>query len=422
MLDIRRIREDADEVARGLAAKKVDADLGAILVIDEKRRELLQETEALKAQRNLVSKEIAQLQRDKQDASERITSMKEVSTSIKQIDLDIKALDEQQTALLMVLPNTPGPEAPAGKSEADNKVIAEWGAKPDYDFPLKDHLGLAEELDILDFSRGAKISGSGFAVYKGMGARLERALINFMLDLQTGEHGYTEVFPPFLVNAESMLATGQLPKMADDMYHMERDGLYAIPTAEVPITNLHRDEILAAETLPVKYAGYSACFRREAGSYGRDVRGFLRVHQFNKVELVQFVEPEQSVRALESLRGNAEEVLRRLGLHYRVLDLCTADLSFASERTFDLEVWAPAEGKYLECSSCSSFGDFQARRGNMRYREKGGKPRFLHTINGSGLATSRLIVALLETCQQPDGSILIPEALRPWMGGVERIG
>jgi seryl-tRNA synthetase len=422
MLDIRRIRENTQEVAAGLAAKRVQADLEAILAVDARRRELMQEAEGLKAKRNAVSKEIAELQRAKEDASERIASMRTVSDRIKQIDQDIKELDEQQHAMVMVLPNTPGPHAPAGQSEADNKVIGEWGEKPVYDFELKDHLTLAEEHDILDFSRGAKLSGSGFPVYKGLGARLERALINFMLDLQTGEHGYTEVFPPFLVNAESMTATGQLPKMAEDMYHMEKDGLYAIPTAEVPLTNLHRDEIIDAAKLPVKYAGYSACFRREAGSYGRDVRGFLRVHQFNKVELVQFVEPEKSYEELDKLRGHAEEVLRRLGLHYRILDLCTADLSFASARTYDLEVWAPAEGKYLECSSCSNFEDFQARRGNMRCRVKGEKPRFMHTLNGSGLATSRVIVALLESNQQPDGSIRIPDVLRPYMGGLEQIG
>lgn len=422
MLDIRRIRETPDEVREGLLKKKVQADLDGILAIDARRRELIGEADELKAERNRVSKDIAEMQKAKQDASGPIAAMREVGERVKGIDAELKELDEKQQALLMVLPNTPHPDAPVGRSEQDNVEVAQWGREPRFNFVPKDHLTLGEALDILDFPRGAKIAGSGFPVYKGQGARLERALINFMLELQTQQHGYTEIFPPFLANRESMTATGQLPKMEEDMYFAEKDGLFAIPTAEVPITNLHRDEILDADKLPVKYAGYSACFRREAGSYGRDVRGFLRVHQFNKVELVQFVRPEESDRTLLEMRRHAEEVLRRLDLHYRVLDLCTGDLSFASERTFDLEVWAPGEGRFLECSSVSSFGDFQARRGSMRFKEKGGKPRLLHTLNGSGLATSRLIVALLETYQNEDGSIRIPEALRPWMGGLDRIG
>lgn len=422
MLDIRRIRETPDEVREGLLKKKVQADLDGILAIDARRRELIGEADELKAERNRVSKEIADMQKAKQDASGPIAAMREVGERIKGIDGELKELDERQQALLMVLPNTPHPDAPVGRSEQDNVVVDEWGREPHFNFQPKDHLALGEGLDILDFPRGAKIAGSGFPVYKGQGARLERALINFMLELQTQQHGYTEIFPPFLANRESMTATGQLPKMEEDMYFAEKDGLYLIPTAEVPITNLHRDEILDADKLPVKYAGYSACFRREAGSYGRDVRGFLRVHQFNKVELVQFVRPEESERTLLLMRRHAEEVLRRLELRYRVLDLCTGDLSFASQRTFDLEVWAPGEGRFLECSSVSSFGDFQARRGSMRFKEKGGKPQFMHTLNGSGLATSRLIVALLETYQNEDGSIRIPEALRPWMGGLDRIG
>jgi seryl-tRNA synthetase len=422
MLDLRRIREKPEAVLAALRTKSPELDLDEILALDGRRLALLQESEKLKAVRNAESRAIAEVQRAGGDATSRIAAMREVGERIKAVDAELKEVDERQGWLLMRLPNTPHPETPVGRDERDNVVVAEWGEKPPFAFTPRNHLELGEALDILDFPRGAKIAGSGFPVYKGLGARLERALINFMLDLQTGEHGYTEVFPPFLANRESMTATGQLPKMEEDMYHCGKDELFAIPTAEVPITNLHRDEVLPGESLPLRYAGYSACFRREAGSYGKEVRGFLRVHQFNKVELVQFVRPEESDAALNALRGHAEEVLRRLGLHYRVLALCTGDLSFASARTYDLEVWSPAEGRYLECSSCSSFADFQARRGNMRYKDKGGKPQFLHTLNGSGLATSRLIVALLETWQTEDGGVTVPPALRPWMGGRERIG
>ncbi|MDP2361480.1 MAG: serine--tRNA ligase [bacterium] len=422
MLDLRRIREKPEAVLAALRTKSPELDLDEILALDGRRLALLQESEKLKAVRNAESRAIAEVQRAGGDAASRIAAMREVGERIKAVDAELKEVDERQGWLLMRLPNTPHPETPVGRDERDNVVVAEWGEKPPFAFTPRNHLELGEALDILDFPRGAKIAGSGFPVYKGLGARLERALINFMLDLQTGEHGYTEVFPPFLANRESMTATGQLPKMEEDMYHCGKDELFAIPSAEVPITNLHRDEVLPGESLPLRYAGYSACFRREAGSYGKEVRGFLRVHQFNKVELVQFVRPEESDAALNALRGHAEEVLRRLGLHYRVLALCTGDLSFASARTYDLEVWSPAEGRYLECSSCSSFADFQARRGNMRYKDKGGKPQFLHTLNGSGLATSRLIVALLETWQTEDGGVTVPPALRPWMGGRERIG
>lgn len=422
MLDLRRIREAPEAVLSALRTKNPGLELDEILALDGRRLQLLHESEQLKATRNSESRAIADLQKAGQDAGERIAAMRQVGERIKAIDSDLKEVDERQQYLLMRLPNTPHPQTPLGRDERDNVVVGEWGRKPDFAFTPKSHLELGESLDILDFPRGAKIAGSGFPVYKGQGARLERAILNFMLDLQTLEHGYREIFPPFFANRESMTATGQLPKMEEDMYHAVKDELFAIPTAEVPITNLHRDEVLSGEDLPVRYAGYSACFRREAGSYGRDVRGFLRVHQFNKVELVQFTRPEESDAALETLRGHAEEVLRRLQLHYRVLSLCTGDLSFASARTYDLEVWSPAENKYLECSSCSTFTDFQARRGNMRFKDKGGKPQFLHTLNGSGLATSRLIVALLETYQDPDGSIRVPEALKPYLGGLERIG
>jgi seryl-tRNA synthetase len=422
MLDLRRLREAPDETLRALRSKSPQVDLDEILALDKRRIQLLQESEGLKAERNRATREIADLQKGGGDATARIAAMRQLGERVKALDAELKEADERQQHLLMRLPNTPHPDTPVGRNETENVEIARWGAPPAFAFTPRNHLELGEALGILDFPRGAKIAGSGFPVYKGLGARLERALINFMLDLQTLEHGYTEIFPPFLANRESMTATGQLPKMEEDMYLCGKDELFAIPTAEVPITNLHRDELLAGEDLPLRYAGYSACFRREAGSYGREVRGFLRVHQFNKVELVQFTRPEESDAALEALRGHAEEVLRRLGLHYRVLALCTGDLSFASARTYDLEVWSPAEGRFLECSSCSTFTDFQARRGNMRFRDKGGKPQFLHTLNGSGLATSRLIVALLECNQNAEGAITVPAALRPYLGGLERIG
>ncbi len=422
MIDIKRLRENPAALAALIETKNVKVDFEAILELDARRRELIAEADQLKATRNTVSREIAELQKAKQDAGERIASMKTVSDRIKAIDGEIKELDTRQNELLLAIPNAPHPSAPVGRNELDNVVERDWGQKPEFAFAVRDHLELGSLHDIIDFPRGSKIAGSGFPLYKGLGARLERALINFMLDLHTAEHGYREIFPPFLASAESMTATGQLPKMAEDMYYAEKDELYLIPTAEVPITNIHRDEILDADDLPVCYCGYSACFRREAGSYGRDVRGFLRTHQFNKVELVKFVHPDHGYEELAKLLDNAEEVLRRLGLHYRVLRLCTGDLSFASATTYDIEVWSPAEQKYLECSSCSSFEDFQARRGAMRYKEKGGKAQPCHTLNGSGLATSRLIVALLECYQQEDGSILLPKALHPYMGGVTRIG
>ncbi len=421
MLDIRRIREAADELRDSIRRKQVDPDLAGILGLDRRRRELIAEADELKAERNRASREIAALQKAGKDASGNIAAMKRVAARIKEIDQELKQLEAEQRELLLILPNPPHFSAPEGRGEADNVVLRSWGERPEFAFPVLDHIELGERLDILDFPRGAKIAGSGFPLYIGAGARLERALINFMLDFQTGERGYTEVFPPFLASRESMTATGQLPKMEDDMYFCPRDELYAIPTAEVPITNIHRDEILEAERLPLNYCGYSACFRREAGSYGREVRGFLRVHQFNKVELVKFVRPETSYDELERLLGDAEEILRRLGLHYRVVELCSGDLSFASAKTYDLEVWSPAEERYLECSSCSNFEDFQARRGGIRFKEKGGKARPLHTLNGSGLATSRLIVSLLESGQDEDGGIRLPEVLQPYMGGLERL-
>ncbi len=416
MLDLKFIRENADRVRQAILHKHENADLDRILELDEKRRSLLVEAEQLKAVRNRVSKEIGERLKAGGDAAELKAQMKEVSADIQRFDQLLKEIETELSELLHWVPNPPHPSVPVGDSEEFNRFHHSWGEPLQADFPLKDHLTLGEELDILDFPRGAKVAGSGFPVYKGKGAALERALINFMLDLHVREHGYTEIFPPFLANPDSMYGTGQLPKLADDMYFVERDGLYLIPTAEVPVTNLHREETLSADSLPVKYAAYTACFRREAGSYGRETRGFLRVHQFNKVELVKFVHPDSSYDELETLLQDAEEILRKLELHYRVVELCTGDLSFASAKTYDIETWAPAEGKWLETSSVSNFEDFQARRMGIRFREKPGtKARFVHTLNGSGVATSRLMAALLETYQTDEGTIVVPQALHPYL-------
>ncbi|MCA9785880.1 MAG: serine--tRNA ligase [Candidatus Delongbacteria bacterium] len=416
MLDIKQIRSEPEELQRRINTKNVTVDFSEILGLDEKRRTLIVEVESLKAERNTASREIAAAQKRGENAEGAMAETRRIAERIRELDLQLKELEETQQNLLMVIPNAPHASVPVGHSDKENRVEREWGSKKTQNFQVLDHIRLGESLGLFDFPRGTKISGSGFPLYTGLGARLERAIINFMLDLQSREHGYTEVMPPFVVNSASMTGTGQLPKMHDDMYHCERDDLWLIPTAEVPITNIHAGEILDAADLPVRYCGYSPCFRREAGSYGRDVRGFLRTHQFNKVELVKLTRPEESWEELEKLTANAETVLRKLDLHYRVLTLCTGDTSFASAKTYDLEVWSPGEQRYLECSSCSNFEDFQARRANIRFKEAGGKPRFVHTLNGSGLATSRLIVALLETWQREDGGLEIPPPLRPFMG------
>jgi seryl-tRNA synthetase len=415
MLDLKFIRENPDLVRRGVQSKKENADLDAILALDEERRSILVEADQLKAVRNRVSKEIGKAVKTGGNPTDLKNQMREVSERISSFDARLKEIETDLAERLLWVPNVPHISVPLGVSSEDNQLYRTWDQEPTFDFPLKDHLTLGQELDILDFPRGSKIAGSGFPVYKGKGAALERALINFMLDLHIRKHGYTEIFPPFLANPDSMRGTGQLPKLAEDMYYCPMDDLYLIPTAEVPLTNLHRDEILSEEKLPIYYTAYSACFRREAGSYGRETRGFLRVHQFNKVELVKFVKPETSYNELESLLSAAEEVLQLLGLHYRVITLCTGDLSFSSAKTYDIESWAPAEGKWLETSSVSNFEDFQARRAGIRYREKGGKVRFVHTLNGSGVATSRLMVALLETYQTEEGSVVVPEALHPYL-------
>ena len=417
MLDIKKLRENPEIFRKGLKAKKAEAKLDEILANDEKRRNLVTEVNDLKAVRNKVSKEIGDLKKNKQDASAKIQEMKEVGKKIKEMDNLISELEEQLNGILVTLPNLPHESTPVGFSEADNVTISAWGEKPAYDYELKDHLDIAENLGILDMQRGAKISGSGFPLFMGKGARLERALINFMLDFHTEKHDYIEVYPPFLVNRDSAFGTGQLPKMEEDMYLCNADDLFLIPTAEVPVTNIHRDEIMKEKDLPQKYTAFSGCFRREAGSYGKDTRGLSRLHQFNKVEMVQFVHPEESYEVHEKLLKDAEDILQALGLHYQILNLCSSDLSFAAAKCYDIEVWAPGSDKYFEVSSVSNFEDFQARRANIRYRrEIDQKVDFVHTLNGSGLATPRLVIALLETYQQEDGSVIIPEALRSYTG------
>jgi seryl-tRNA synthetase len=417
MLDLKFIRESPDLVKRAIELKKEKDCVDEILKLDERRRELIKKGDALKARRNDVTEEIANLKKQGKDASELIEEMRKVSDEIKKIDSELKEVESQLENLLLWVPNIPHESVPIGKDASDNVVVRTWGEIQEFDFEIKDHLTLGKKLGIIDFERGAKLTGSGFPLYIGRGATLERALINFMLDLHIQKHGYIEVFPPFLVNEASMRGTGQIPKLKEDMYYCPEDDLYLIPTAEVPVTNIHRDEILDISELPKKYVAYSACFRREAGSWGRETRGFLRVHQFNKVELVKFTTPETSYDELESLVNDAEEVLQLLNIPYRVVLLCTGDMSFASAKTYDIEVWSPAEKKWLEASSCSNFEDFQARRMNVRFkRDKKSKPEFVHTLNGSGLATSRLMVALLENYQTPEGKVIVPKVLHKYTG------
>ena len=416
MIDIKLIRDDPKRISERVSLKGDKINLMPIIELDSKRRAVLEEVESLRALRNSVSEEISQSKKMGEGAEEKINEMREVSNKIKALDDSLRETEDKLNELLLKVPNLPHDSVPHGKDASENKIVREWESKPESDFALKDHMELGTSLGILDFASASKISGSGFPLYLGMGAKLERGLINFMLDVQTEEHGYKEVFPPFLVNAESALTTGQLPKFRDDMYVSSQEELFLIPTAEIPVTNIHRDEILPEGRLPISYAAYSACFRREAGSYGKDTKGFLRVHQVNKVELVKFTKPEDSYDALEEILLHAEEILKRLELHYRVVELSTGDLSFAAAKCYDIEVWAPAEGKYLEVSSCSNFESFQARRGNIRYRLNEGSVDFVHTLNGSGLATSRLMVALLETHQTEEGSIHLPDPLVPYVG------
>ena len=414
MLDIKFIRENPEVVKKSIKDRHLKIDVENLLKLDTERRKILIELEDLKAKRNRASK-------GGKPKPEVIKEMKSASQKISDLSKKVEDIDKKLGILTLDIPNIPHSSIPVGTVKA-NKVVRKWGKARKFDFKPKSHIELGEELDILDFPRSSKISGSGFCLFKGLGAQLERALINFMLDLHTKEHGYKEIFPPFLVNRASMTGTGQLPKLEEDMYRLKDDDLFLIPTAEVPLTNLHRDEILDEEKLPIYYTAYTACFRREAGSYGKDTKGLMRVHQFDKVELVKFVKPETSFDELEALLKNAEEVLKRLKLPYQVLMLSTGDISFAASKCYDLEVWAHGIEKNLEVSSCSNFTDFQARRANIKYKSKAKKKsEFLHTLNGSGIAMARTIIAILENYQQKDGSIVIPEVLRPYMGGREKI-
>ncbi|MBC8479267.1 MAG: serine--tRNA ligase [FCB group bacterium] len=422
MLALKYIRENVSLVSKSAEMKKTKIDLDEILSLDSQRRGILQEVEELKASRNKASSLIAEKKRQGEDAADVILEMRQVSESIKKLDETLKSIEDKLENLLYYIPNVIHDSVPAGDNEEDNVFLRDWGSKPVKDFALKDHMELGESLELFDLKRATKISGSGFPLYTGNGARLERSLINFMLDFHTEEHGYKELFPPFLTSREATTTTGQLPKFEEDMYKIPTDDLYCISTAEIPVTNVHRNEILNEDDLPINYAAYSACFRREAGSYGKDTRGLLRVHQFNKVEMVKFVTQDSSYDELEILTGHAEAVLQKLGLHYRIVTLCGGDLSFSAAKCYDIEVWAPGMEKYLEVSSCSNFQDFQARRGNIRYRSKADNSlQFVHTLNGSGVATPRLMIALLETYQNADGSISIPPVLQKYMGA-ESIG
>ncbi len=421
MLDIKYLRENLETAEDRLKTRGGAVDLSGFRALDEKRRGLLQSGEELKALRNKVSEEISRV-KDKSQAQDRIAEMREVSQRIKSLDEDLKEVEEALAGFLLTVPNIPSASVPVGASEADNVVVRKWGEPAAFPFTPKPHWEIGESLGILDFERGAKLTGARFTLYKGAGARLERALINFMLDLHTELHKYVEMLPPFMVNRESMIGTGQLPKFEDDLFRIDGLDYFLIPTAEVPVTNIHRGEILRGADLPICYTAYTPCFRKEAGSYGKDTRGLVRQHQFNKVELVKFVRPSESYRELENLTADAERVLQLLGLPYRVVELCTADLGFSAAKTYDLEVWLPAQDTYREISSCSNFEDFQARRASIRFREDDrAKPEFVHTLNGSGLAVGRTVVAILENFQQADGKVAIPEVLRPYMGGAERI-
>ncbi|CAD7780262.1 Serine--tRNA ligase [Candidatus Methanoperedenaceae archaeon GB37] len=422
MLDLKFVRRNLEIIATSLKKRGSDLNVNEFLQLDQRRREILAKVETLRAKRNRVTSEIPQKKHAHEDITSLLQEAKTLSRQIEALDKELKEVERGIYDFLVNLPNIPHPSVPIGKDETENVVVKFWGEKPVFSFSPKPHWEIGEKLNILDFKRAAKISGSRFAVYRGGGAALERALINFMLDLHVQEHGYIEIFPPFLVNEKTMFGTGQLPKFKEDLFKIEGEDYYLIPTAEVPVTNLHQDEILQEAQLPIKYVAYSACFRAEAGSYGRDVRGIVRQHQFNKVELVEFTTPETSYQELEVLLNHAEEVLKRLGLHYRVVELCTGDLGFAAAKTYDIEVWFPGQGIYKEISSCSNFEDFQARRANIRYRCKGVKgTRLVHTLNASGLAIGRTVVAILETYQQPDGSVLIPPVLRPYLSGKEKI-
>lgn len=425
MLDIKRLRTNKEEVKEAMKIRGEAFDLEMIdrvVDLDERRREIIAEVESLKSRRNAASQEIPKLKKSGQNVDGIMAEMKKLSEEIKSYDEELGKVDEEIEYLLLRIPNVPHPDVPRGETDEDNVEIRKWGEPKKFDFDIKAHWDIGTNLGILDFETAGKITGARFTVYKGLGARLERACINFMLDLHTGKHGYTEVFPPFMVNRKSMTGTGQLPKFEEDAFKLADVDYFLVPTAEVPVTNLFRDEILDGEKLPIKYVAYTACFRSEAGSAGRDTRGLIRQHQFNKVELVKFADPDKSYEELEALTNDAEEVLKLLGLPYRVVLICSGDLGFTAAKKYDIEIWMPSYGKYVEISSCSNFEDYQARRANIRYKANPkDKPKYVHTLNGSGLAVGRTVAAILENFQQPDGSVLIPEVLRPYMGNRDRI-
>jgi seryl-tRNA synthetase len=423
MLDVKMLREELSRVKERMATRGTQIDWDQFVALDQERREALTNLEKLKEKKNRLTAEIGKLKKSGIDASSLMREVEEVSTAIRGREAPLAEIEERFERFMLSLPNLPNPVVSVGKGSQDNKEVRRWGEPPKFAFNAKNHWDIGEELGILDFARAAKLAGSRFTLYKGMGAALERALINFMLDLHTRERGYKEMLPPVLANRATLIGTGQLPKFEEDLFRVAEPEYFLIPTAEVPLTNIHRDEVLEREELPIRYVAYTLCFRREAGSYGQDVRGLIRQHQFNKVELVKLTEPATSYEELEGMVRDAEEVLRRLSLPYRVVELCTGDMGFAAAKTFDLEVWLPGQGMYREISSCSNCEDFQARRAQIRYRkEKKSKPIFVHTLNGSGLAVGRTLVAILENYQQKDGSIVIPEVLCPYMGGLERIG
>ncbi len=422
MLDIKSIRSNPDILQRAVIKSKGKLDVSGFLALDEKRRELLVTVEQLKNKQNTDSKLVPQYRKEGKDVSSLMEEMKELSEKIKELDAEVKKIDEELDSIMLTIPNIPNESVQMGESDADNIEIRKWGEPRKFDFEPKAHWDIGEDLNILDFSTAGKVTGARFTFYKGVGAKLERALINFMLDLHTEKHGYTEVFPPFMVHRNSMVGTGQLPKFEEDAFKVANTEYFLIPTAEVPVTNMYREQILDAAQLPIYHTAYSACFRAEAGSAGRDTRGLIRQHQFNKVELVKFTTPENSYQELETLTKDAEEILQLLGLPYRVVKLCVGDLGFSSAMTYDLEVWMPSYNRYVEISSCSNFESFQARRAGIKFRRSPkDKPEFVHTLNGSGVAVGRTTACILETYQQPDGSVVVPEALRKYFGGLEVI-
>ncbi|HOD77538.1 MAG: serine--tRNA ligase [Syntrophorhabdus sp.] len=421
MIDPKMLREKSEIVFESLKKRGTEINMDRLFSFDEKRRMLIQESEKMKSERNELSNEIARLKKSGSDAENKISHLRDLGKDIEGLEQELRIVEKEWENMLLVIPNIPHESVPVGTSETDNKEVRVWGEKPSFDFAPIPHWDIGEKLDILDFKRAAKITGSRFTLYKAGGALLERALINFMLDLHTREHGYTEVLPPFMVNRDAMTGTGQLPKFEEELFKLQGIDYFLIPTAEVPVTNIYNNEILKEDDLTIKFVAYTPCFRAEAGAHGKDTRGLTRQHQFNKVELVKFARPEQSYEELEGLLLDAEDVLKKLNIHYRVSLLCTGDLGFSSAKTYDIEVWLPGQNIYREISSCSNFENFQARRARIRYRKSGNKVDFVHTLNGSGLAVGRTVMAVMENYQNSDGSITIPEALRPYMHGITRI-